>query len=89
MKQKKHDTLDFAVVDVRELRAAHEAQQAVSTPERIVLPNGDVLESLNAENGTYRITDHSGALTKGYTREERIEYKPTLNEQYIATKGAP
>lgn len=85
---KAHDTVDFAVVDVRELRAAHEAQQAVSSPERIALPNGDVLETLNPATGTYRITDHAGN-TKGYTREERITYKPTLNEQFLASKGAP
>lgn len=84
---KRHDTVDFAIVDVRELRAAHEAQQAISNPERVVLPNGDVLESLNNATGTYKITDHAGN-TKGYTREERIEYKPTLSEQFLASKGA-
>jgi hypothetical protein len=76
------DTIEFQAVDVDALRAAHARQQP---PERIALPNGHVLESLNAATGTYKVTDMAGRL-QGYTHAEHVTYLPTLAEQYLASR---
>ncbi len=52
---------------------------------RYVFHDGRTLVELNAATGTYRIEDMSGAIL-GYTHAERVEYAPTLAEQYVMSR---
>lgn len=76
------DTIEFEAVDVAALQRAHEAAQP---PARFPMGNGDTLETLNAATGTYKITDMAGHV-KGYAHAENVEYMPTLNEQWLASR---
>lgn len=53
-------------------------------PTRVVHPDGRTFEELNAATGTFKVTDMEGRLV-GYTHSERIDYLPSLDEQFRAS----
>ena len=52
---------------------------------RYTAPDGRTFEELNAETGTFKVTDMAGRLV-GYTHAERVAYLPTLAEQFMASR---
>ena len=76
------DTIEFEAVSIDALRAAHERQKP---PAQVVFPDGRVLTELNAQTGTYKLTDARGQL-QGYTHAENVHYLPTLSEQFLASR---
>ncbi len=52
---------------------------------RFVHPDGRTFEELNGDTGAFKVTDMAGRLVE-YTHAERVEYLPTLAEQWLASR---
>ncbi len=80
---KSRDTIEFRPVDVAALRAEAEA----ATPRTYTLADGRRLDELATGAGIFCVTSTNGRMQRHVT-EARIDYAPTLGEQFLQMRGA-